>query len=507
MGCCQLNNDKTQEMQDENVNECNYKTKNMNFNSNFSNLDNMVTSDSNIEKNGISMGKFNLYTRKEYVTTDRSFNQEIDKNANAVNPSFVTAKSEYSFGKNDPSTRMSIRNNNSENEVVDYNNNLKQIFNIELKKENVKNETSIRKQKTNSNFISVKTKEFKDELTRMKFSRENIQNNELNENKNTNIDQSKCEIVSPENQSFKEKKFTSNTMIEFEKLGKDESNIKEKIEDFSNSSSFNFNDNNFNDLVDSYEHSKEIFDYLNDIRLLPRICIDTIEFLISQIMTDENVDYLEIEKLPFFGGGIMKGKYHLKNGKKGLKDLLSLIESISNNTYEPILWSEKVYQKCELNLLTYNSLHINYSEDEEKNILSDVAKNPFNLKNHIRGILEGSFIPSITCILMLSEETNHVREAILTENFDVGSCCYNYSEEEFPKGMTMLVLGIKKQREERLLEVKNINKNEIDIDDPIFDYIKYKNEIVSGEFRVENGILTAIFNLENNTVKIERIII
>lgn len=506
MGCCQLNNDKTHEIDDENINECIVKVKN----NNMSNLESMITSESNVDKNPISFGKFNLYNRNEYVTTDRSFNQELDKNAQYINPSIVTSKSEYSFGKNDPSTRVSYKNNNLENEVVDYNNNLKQIFDIEMNNDsntntNLKsNEILLNKKKTNQNFVSLKTKDFRDELTRLKnLQNENIQ---LVQDHKIKLDnKSNCDI-SPLNASLKDKdqKCSSNTIVE---LDRDEFNLKDKIEDFSNSSSFNFNDNNYNDLLDTYEHSKEIFDYLNDIRLLPRICTETIELLISQIMTDENVDYLEIEKLPFFGGGIMKGKYHLKNGKKGLKDLLILIESISNNTYEPILWSEKVYQKCELNLLTYNSLNINYSEDEEKNILADVGKNPFNLKNHIRGVLEGSFIPSITCILMLSEETNHVREAILTENFDVGSCCYNYSEEEFPKGMTMLVLGIKKQREERLLEVKNINKKEINIDDPIFDFIKYKNEIVSGEFRVENGILTAIFTLENNNVKIERIII
>ena len=72
----------------------------------------------------------------------------------------------------------------------------------------------------------------------------------------------------------------------------------------------------------------------------------------------------------------------------------------------------------------------------------------------------------------------------------------------------MCIFGNKKQREERLLEVPTgINTDKIDIDDPIFNYIKYKDNILSGEFRAESGILTCTFVLEDNSVKIERIII
>ena len=63
------------------------------------------------------------------------------------------------------------------------------------------------------------------------------------------------------------------------------------------------------------------------------------------------------------------------------------------------------------------------------------------------------------------------------------------------------------KREERLLETPTINSKELELDNPLFDNIKYKNEIVSGDFRIDNGILTAYFTLEDKSSKVERIVI
>lgn len=268
--------------------------------------------------------------------------------------------------------------------------------------------------------------------------------------------------------------------------------------------------NNF----DCYEHSKEIFNFINDIRLNPGVCIDLIEEIITKVQTDGNVDFIDIETLPYLGGGFLKGKYQLKNGKKGLKDLLSFLLVNKDKIFEPVLWSEKAYSKCELGIINLNGLNIHYSDDDDI-INADIKldkhnneiKNKDDFKSQVQGILEGSFSASITAILLLSEEISHIRESIITENFDTGACCYTNSEDDYPKGISMLIFGIKKQREERLLEMPSINTNELDLDDPVFDFIKYKNNILSGEFTVENGLLTATFTLDDNSIKIERIVI
>ena len=128
-------------------------------------------------------------------------------------------------------------------------------------------------------------------------------------------------------------------------------------------------------------------------------------------------------------------------------------------------------------------LKFNQIEDLNKEIIFSFdelrkgyqLKNKDDFKSQVQGILEGSFSASITAILLLSEEISHIRESIITENFDTGACCYTNSEDDYPKGISMLIFGIKKQREERLLEMPSINTNELDLDDPVFDFIKYKN--------------------------------
>jgi hypothetical protein len=293
--------------------------------------------------------------------------------------------------------------------------------------------------------------------------------------------------------------------------GDKEAISKNKDLDMEEDSNLSFNSDPKNNF-DCYEHSKEIFNFINDIRLNPGVCIDLIEEIITKVQTDGNVDFIEIETLPYLGGGFLKGKYQLKNGKKGLKDLLSFLLSNKDKVYEPVLWSEKAYSKCELGIINLNGLNIHYSDDEENNTEKFEKQNENNkhkndFKSQVQGILEGSFSASITAILLLSEEISHIREAFIVENFDTGACCYTNSEEDYPKGISMLIFGIKKQREERLLEMPSINTNELDLDDPVFDYIKYKNNIVSGEFTVENGLLTATFTLDDNSTKIERIVI
>lgn len=287
----------------------------------------------------------------------------------------------------------------------------------------------------------------------------------------------------------------------------------ENLEENYDNSKLDFSNKEDNQTIDCYEHSKEIFNYFNDMRMNPGLCISLVEEIIYKVQTDGDVDYLEVENLPYQGGGLMKGKYQLKNGKKGLKDLVILLSSIKDKSFEPILWSEKAYSKCELGIVNLNGLNIRYSDDEDRTENKQVIpqetldRSKVHFKLQVQGILEGSFSASITSILLLAEESAHIREAFLTENFDSGACCYTISEEEYSKGITLMIFGIKKQREERLLETPTINTNELDLDDPIFSHIKYKEDIVSGEFRVDNGLLTAIFVLEDNSTKVERIVI
>ncbi len=256
---------------------------------------------------------------------------------------------------------------------------------------------------------------------------------------------------------------------------------------------------------DSYDHSREIFNCINDIRISPYSYVDILENLIKKVNTEGEIEYLQLEDF----GSLFYGKYILKNKKSGLMNLLSFLKLNRDKSYEPIIWSEKVFNGCVVGIINLNGLHLEYSDEEGEE--NKIEKNYFEktnikFKNQIISILEGGFPCEISALILLSEEQTHIRESLITDNFDLGACCFSLNETEYPKGILYLLFGIRKQKEDRLLE-NPIIQSELDLDNSIFDNIQYKDEIMSGEFKVDNGILTAMFILENGSTKIERIVL
>ena len=258
---------------------------------------------------------------------------------------------------------------------------------------------------------------------------------------------------------------------------------------------------------DCYNYAKDVFNSINDIRISPSIYEDLLDSIIAKVSSDGDLDYIQSADLPY--KSIFNGKYMFKNKKKGLISLSSFLRSLKDKSFEPILWSEKIYNKCCLNIINLNSLKIDYSEDDNDNSIEQLyySKTNIKLKSSIQATLEGGFSPETSALFILSEATNNLRDALITENFDLGSVAFSLDESEYSKGILLLIFGNKKQKEDRLLESHNTNiTNEIDLDNSIFDMITYKNDIVSGEFQIENQILTAKFVLENGTNRTERLI-
>lgn len=550
MGCCQLNKEeKANELEDDDLLEKPVLISMPNFNQDLNNnkielnesgmlirpaskaeFDIKQNYSNNFNANNSNNNIMNTYSSNANIfnETNTSLKNEISNNNSNSNANTTNYKSKVNIKLVKNSNNITFNPffvSSSSSKINKFIDNTENTDNDEIgNKEKINNKKA--QFSTKNNILTMKSKEYANyDETENNNHIKNI-NDDFNTN-NTHNEQFTINNASTIDKDKNLKKESIDFITKNSNFNNSNNSINNNNPLLNNYSlsSFSYQKDNENDF-DCYEHSKEIFNYLNDIRLNPSISIELIEEISNKIKTDGDIDYLEIESLPYQGGAFIKGKYQLKNGKKGFKDLLMFLNSIKDKSFEPILWSEKAYHNCELAIVNFNGLNINYSDDEEpikkysdksnnvhynnnNSLLKQDTKNKNKafFKSQSQASLEGSFSPSISTILLLAEELNHIRESLLTDNFDTGACCYSNSEEDFIKGIAVLICGIKKQREERLLETPTINCNELDLDDPIFNYINYKNEIESGDFRVENGLLIATFILDDNSTRIERIVI
>lgn len=259
-------------------------------------------------------------------------------------------------------------------------------------------------------------------------------------------------------------------------------------------------------LLDEYSHSKAIFDCVNDMRMNPTRYLDYLTEFISDVETDEEVAFIDLSRFPKYSLLPHQRKYQLTHGIESLyrlKDFLQLLDTSA----DPILWSEGTYGRCLVEIANMNMPGICYSDDEEE---GSTVRGQLSFTNKVEKSLTGAFNPILTALLMLSEETNNVKELILCEVHETGAVHFTMSDEDFKQGICMMILGSRKSMEQRLLEVPRLrldNENEIDLSHEIFSGLDYKESIVDGSFVVENGLFIASFKMEDGSTRVERSVI
>lgn len=262
-----------------------------------------------------------------------------------------------------------------------------------------------------------------------------------------------------------------------------------------------------------YDHGREIFDALNEIRLTPGSYIEYLNEFIASLDSDEDVLFIDFQKYPFYSLNKDKTKYQLNHGIAGLNDLKLLLEANKYNTFDPILWSEIIYTQCMIDLNNLNNPEIQYTDDDESDCNvnytnSFYSKVRSNFQQKISSLIEGNFVPLLSAIMLISNEPLTIMKLMLCENYEAGACYYTRNDNDYKHGIVLITLGMKKHREQRLLEFPLIHvKDHLDLNNPLFEYIDYKSNIAEGSFKIENGILIAYFTLDDNSNKIERIVL
>lgn len=253
-------------------------------------------------------------------------------------------------------------------------------------------------------------------------------------------------------------------------------------------------------IKDEYDYCRDLFCCLNDVRFSPSAMIEHIDNILNSVTLDDDVAFINLTEHRQFSS-LGTGNYQLNCGVKGLKELRELAENYNKSSFEPIIWSERAFVECMAELEDLNHLDIDYSDSEED-------EQTMVYSSQVVSKLEGSFFPMIALVLLLAEEQPSVRNSILSDQFEIGACSYIRNDEEFPRGMTLMMLSIRKDLETRMLNYPVIAVGEdLQLSNPVFRYLDYKSQITDGDFEIENGVLIARFLLKDGGKRTERIVL
>jgi hypothetical protein len=271
-------------------------------------------------------------------------------------------------------------------------------------------------------------------------------------------------------------------------------------------------------IMDQYQNSKQVFDFINNIRLNPEKCLNSLYTLINELNPQEingieeaNEKEILNSQNTYLSNGIMTNNtlssYINENVKIYFKDpntyksLIELRDFFTNliksgvRKADLIMWSEKVY------LTAYEYL----VEVEEKLIIdSEIARDPSSIRvskklksNHgcqefnVNGLLP----PEITVLYLLLQNKDRIK-TILLDNYDHGAVCSFPTKNNY-KLRTLIYLV---KRNTKINKVSGTNPltnkpHDLFLFDSVFDKIIYKNQIVDGSYSSNGKVLKVIFSL------------
>lgn len=445
------------------------------------------------------------------------------------------------------------RENNSNNIQVNRNSKSSSIrekhnYNLNKDENNISYKNNVSSMNKLSNMQSTKAKDY----------------NTINsEESNNNKDNKEANIILERTLLTQSSKNTNAKKIAYERNIKNDFDIPINSQDYNSKIPVKKNSENLKNSTanidnKNYQVSKFMFECLNHLRQSPSSYLEVVQNIyncikaeemeisyedaqennnqnndnIDQNVENENtkqkalVEYIDIDSLLNNESSGKNEKYILTRGAKSIENLFELLKNISENSFPAILWSDALYDKSfnALNDPTNSSFFVddivkkeNNSDENNNNISNEI-----NFFKKIKALMEGDFPPEIAILLLLAEQEDENRDCIIAENFEYGSCCF-FLNEIYPRGVSLLVLGYNANNEHFKIynendlndknnnneeeNIDNNNNNEIDIDDPIFDCIDYKGQIVSGDFKVEGNIMVATFVLEDGSQREERIIL
>jgi hypothetical protein len=288
--------------------------------------------------------------------------------------------------------------------------------------------------------------------------------------------------------------------------------------------------------VDYYQISKNIFDFINRIRLHPEKYVNMITSIINEFSTSQESNGKEREKekekeievdknlgsmkdlkqlklsSSSLGGNnnpplsineqiksYLKEEENLQNLIELRDILLKIIESTEKKT-DFILWSEKVYLAAYDYLIEVEEKVSNNKEFIEKSSSQRVSEklkiNSICTEFNFNGI--HSYSPELTVFFLLLENKERFKN-ILLDNYAYGAACMFPLKEGVGGGKTRsLFYFVNKNLKQPKISGSNPHTGltqELGLDEPLFYSINYKHLIVDGTYFSDGDKLNVKFNL------------
>jgi hypothetical protein len=250
------------------------------------------------------------------------------------------------------------------------------------------------------------------------------------------------------------------------------------------------------DQISLSDYSRNFFNSIHKIRKNPEEFLNiNLPQLLKKIQNDQKIKkfFLKLEHFTFY---FKSNEEQIKSAKIFLESMMKgdsqKLEDIKNST----LWSEKVYKNC----LNYLKL----GETEEV-LLKNLANN-FNYECDSGVVIFDGLMDPDTAALLYLIDNPEKREFIFCHSFDVGGSA-TVKTKNGMRLKTALVLvdiiypGERERRAGKKVKDQTTYVPTLSLDHPALADLTYKDEIVDGEFTMENGKLVAVFTLEDGQIK------
>lgn len=285
--------------------------------------------------------------------------------------------------------------------------------------------------------------------------------------------------------------------------------------------------------VDYYQHSKIMFDLINNIRINPEKYINSFDLLLNELKKEVLVNSkmeVEVEKTineednnkhlgtinTSSNGNVLTTKNSninevIKNyfqDEQKLNNLIQLKEFLSkivnsDRRADLIMWSEKVYLTAYDYLIEVEEKE-NFDEEFVKKSSSQRVSDKLKFSSLcVEFNLNGLFPPELTVLFLLLENQDRLRQ-ILSDNYDYGAACLFPTKNSF-KARTLFYFTKKNSKNVKITGINPLTQKPLDLslNEAIFNDIQYKHLIVDGNYESDGNTLTATFILNNGEEKQE----